>query len=173
MGSDPHEALVGRCAAGDVAALAALYDAFGAAAFGLARRMTGNAGRAEAAVEAAFADVWREAGAFDPARERVSAWMLARVHRRALDAVRGAPRPGPGSGAEPAAGAAAGDEREAARTALARLEPEERRVLELAYLDGYTMAELATLLGEPAEAVRLRLQTALANLRGLLVGAHA
>jgi RNA polymerase sigma-70 factor (ECF subfamily) len=164
---DSGEALVARCAAGDVDALGGLYDRFGAAAYGLARRMTGEDALAEAAVEAAFLDVWRQAGFFDPARGKASTWVLGLVHRRA----RGAPRRVPGD-------AAAGDrvvtgdretaEGEAARAALAQLEPDERRVLELAYLDGYTEAEIAALLGEPRASVGNRLHEALTTLRDLL-----
>lgn len=170
--SESYEALVARCAAGDVDALADLYDRFGATAYGLARRITGEEARAEAVVEAAFLDAWREARSFEPARVKVSTWLLSFVHRRALEAVRGGQRRVPVTVEErgravTAEGPAAVDA-EAVRAALAQLEPEERRVLELAYLDGYTQAEIAELLGEPRSSVTSTLHSALTTLRDLL-----
>ncbi|HKP18385.1 MAG TPA: sigma-70 family RNA polymerase sigma factor [Gaiellaceae bacterium] len=171
--SDSDPALVARCTAGDVDALGDLYDQFGGRAYALARRITGDDASAEAVVEAAFLDAWREAFSFDPARARVSAWLLGFVHRRAVDAVRGERRRTAGvaarSGAlETGEAAAAGAEGEAVRAALAQLEPEERRVLELAYFEGYTQAEIAELLGEPAASVASTLHSALMTLRHLL-----
>jgi len=169
---DSCEALVARCAGGDLVALAALYDALGAAAYGLARRVTGDDDRAAAVVEAAFLDCWRRAPSFEAEREEASAWLLRLVHRRALEAARRERAGAAGKRAAPAAAATAGaatSQRHAARAALARLEPAERQVLELAYLDGYRQSEIAALLGEPRVAVAGRLHSALARLRDLLV----
>jgi RNA polymerase sigma-70 factor (ECF subfamily) len=51
---------------------------------------------------------------------------------------------------------------------LEALEPEERRLLELAYFQGYTHGELALLLGWPLGTVKSRLRRALAKLEGKL-----
>jgi RNA polymerase sigma factor (sigma-70 family) len=169
--SDPCEALVARCAAGEVDALGGLYDQFGATAYALARRMTGEDASAEAVVEAAFLDAWRQASSFEAGHGKVSTWLLGFVHRRALDAVRGERRRTagvPAGSGRPAPGAVPAAEGDAVRAAFAQLEPEERRVLELAYFGGYTQAEIAELLGEPAASVGSTLHAGLTTLRDLL-----
>ena len=61
-GSDAElGALLTAVAAGDRAALADLYDATSAAAFGLALRLTANRAAAEEVVREAFLTVWRDA----------------------------------------------------------------------------------------------------------------
>jgi RNA polymerase sigma-70 factor (ECF subfamily) len=166
------EELVARCGRGDVAALGALYDQLGRTAYALARRITRDAKLAEEVVEQAFLDAWRGARSVEPGRGTVVSWLLAFVHRRAVDAVRDpARRARLLQGAEETPAAASVVDDDAARirrAALARLAPDERRVLELAYLDGMAQSEIAELLGEPLPLVTAKMHVALQNLRKLL-----
>ncbi|WP_253718402.1 sigma-70 family RNA polymerase sigma factor [Thermus scotoductus] len=52
--------------------------------------------------------------------------------------------------------------------ALKALSPEERKLLELAYFQGYSHSELALLLGWPLGTVKSRIRRALAKLEGKL-----
>jgi RNA polymerase sigma-70 factor (ECF subfamily) len=56
-------------------------------------------------------------------------------------------------------------ERETARQALAELSPTERRLLSLAYLQGWTAREIAEADGIPLGTVKTRLRTSLIKLR--------
>ena len=69
-------------------ALAELYGALGARAFGLAYRVVGDAAAAEDVVQEAFVAVWTQAERIDPARGCVDSLLMTIVHRRATDHVR-------------------------------------------------------------------------------------
>jgi RNA polymerase sigma-70 factor, ECF subfamily len=173
------EALVAMVARADDAALAELYDRYGALAFGLARRVLRDAGLAEDAVQEAFVAVWRTATRFTAERSSARAWILMLVHRRAVDLVRSnerrraEPLPEETDRADPAAREP--DEavwlrlqRERVTRALAQLPDQQREAIELAYFGGYTQSELADRLGEPLGTIKSRMHSGRARLRGLL-----
>ncbi|GAY12748.1 RNA polymerase sigma-70 factor [Pseudonocardia sp. N23] len=177
-GSD--EALLADVAAGLPDALGALYDRYGRRAWSLARRICGDDALAEDAVQEAFLGVWRGAAQFDPARGRMSTWLLTLVHHRAVDLVRReqsqrrrtldldeADLPD-----EPAAEETAIDAVVAGsvRDALGALPRDQREVLALAYFGGYTQREVATLTRVPLGTVKSRTFAALARLRITLAG---
>jgi RNA polymerase sigma factor (sigma-70 family) len=168
--------LLAAMAGGDEAALAALYDRFGRAAYGLAYRILRDGALAEDAVQDAFLAAWRTAAAFDPARGSASAWLLTLVHRRAVDVVRREDRrralpleDAPvTSGDATDESAEVREQRRAVQAALAQLPDDQRRALELAYYGGLSQAELAEELGVPLGTVKSRMFAALAKLRDLL-----
>jgi RNA polymerase sigma factor (sigma-70 family) len=168
--------LLAAMACGDEAALAALYDRFGRAAYGLAYRILRDGALAEDAVQDAFLAAWRTAAAFDPARGSASAWLLTLVHRRAVDVVRREDRrralpleDAPvTSGDATDESAEVREQRRAVQAALAQLPDDQRRALELAYYGGLSQAELAEELGVPLGTVKSRMFAALAKLRDLL-----
>src|SRR5919199_1709928 len=170
------EALVALVARSDNAALAALYDRFGRAAYGVALRILRDPTLAQDAVQDAFLAAWRTAAAFDPARGSASTWLMTLVHRRAVDVVRREDRrrADPLDDAPVAAGAATDEEasvREQRRTvqaALAQLTGDQREALELAYYGGLTQSELAERLGVPLGTIKSRMFAGLARLRELL-----
>jgi RNA polymerase sigma-70 factor (ECF subfamily) len=170
------EALVALVSRGDEAALDALYTRFGRVAYGLALRIVRDADLAQDAVQEAFLAAWRTAAAFDPSRGNASSWLLTLVHRRAVDVVRREQRrrADPLDDAPVASGDAPDEDawlRERRRTvqaALARLSPDQRQALELAYYGGLSQSELAERLGVPLGTVKSRMFAALARLRDLL-----
>jgi len=176
LNSLPDEALLALVARGDDDALAALYDRYGRLAYAVALRVVRDTGLAQDAVQEAFLAAWRTAASFDPARGTAATWLLTLVHRRAVDIVRREQRRRSeplGEGAQDAGGAAdddalVRDRRRAVQEALARLPPDQRRALELAYYGGLSQSELAERLGLPLGTVKSRMFAALARLRDLL-----
>src|ERR671922_2427403 len=142
------EELLEAIAAGDDAALAALYDRFGRVAYGLALRVLHDQALAEDAVQEAFLAVWRSADAYRRERAKPSTWILTVVHRRAVDLVRREQRRrGEPLEAAPEPTTAPADEdvtlrdrRAAVRAALDALPGDQRQALELAYYGGLTPA---------------------------------
>jgi RNA polymerase sigma factor (sigma-70 family) len=177
-------ALVVRCGAGDETAIGLLYDRFGRSAYALARRITGDTHLAEEVVQEAFLDAWRAAQRFEPKRASVATWLFTFVHRRAVDAVRRAavrPRtfggdvdalPEQADTIDVLASVVTEDEANRLRRAMSVLPDRERRVLELAYVEGLSQSEIAEALGEPLGTVKSRTHAALARMRGIL-GEHA
>jgi RNA polymerase sigma-70 factor (ECF subfamily) len=173
------EAVLALVARSDETALAELYDRFGRVAYGLALRILRDPSLAEDAVQEAFLAVWRTADRFLSERAKASTWVLTIVHRRAVDVVRREER----RRAEPIedephpAGEATDEEaslrerRRIVQEALAKLPPDQRQALELAYYGGLTQSELAERLGQPLGTIKSRMFAALARLRELLVDA--
>src|SRR5689334_3493085 len=172
----PDEALPALVARGDEQALAELYDRFGRVAYGVALRVLRDAALAEDAVQDGFLTAWRTAAGFDPARGKASTWLLTLVHRRAVDVVRREERRRADvlDDAPIASGDATDesveirDERRRVQAALAKLPPDQREALELAYYGGLTQTELAERLGVPLGTIKSRMFTALSRLRDLL-----
>ena len=171
------EALVALVARSDDAALAELYDRYGAPAYSLARRVLRDGGLAEVAVQDAFVAVWRGADRFVPERSKAATWIMTLVHRRAVDVVRREQRrraePLPEAepaGREPSAAEAVWLrlERENVQRALRRLPDHQRETLELAYYGGFTQSELAARLGRPLGTIKSQMHAALAHLRELV-----
>lgn len=164
---------------GDEDALAELYDRYGRVAFGLARRVLRSESLAEDAVQEGFFAAWRGAAGFSPERGSARAWLLTLVHRRAVDMVRRSVRRRESlaeaiteglleAADDVAADAALLEERRRVQAALARLQPDGRQLLELAYYGGLTQSELAARLDVPLGTIKSRTSAALRRLHTYL-----
>jgi RNA polymerase sigma-70 factor (ECF subfamily) len=160
-----------------VEAMDVLYERHSRVALGLATRMLGECEAAEDVVQEAFLALWRRAGSFDVARGSVRTWLLAIVHHRAIDRLRGRPPAAPlpdDLGADPSPtgdvwGQAAQQlDRQAIRGALAQLPSGQQQAIELAYFSDLTQAQIAGSLGLPLGTVKSRLRLGLTRLRSLL-----
>lgn len=178
--AERDRALMARVAEGDERALGELYDAHGAAAYAVAYRILGQKPDAEKAVAETFAQAWREASRFEPARGSVTAWLVTIIRTRALDAARAAGREARlGDAAEPwgAAGrrdgtpegaAPAGTRSRVVREAVAQLTVAQREAIELAFYGGLSQSEIADRLQAPPGTVKSRLRLGMQKLRETL-----
>lgn len=169
-----------RLAGGDLGALDLLYEQYGAMAFSIAYRITGDRSAAEDVVQDAFLGAWRNAGRYAGARGSVRTWLLSIVHHRAIDAIRRRrptvelPDPEavlPDTLTLPDAW---GDvelrlDREAVQVALTRISEVQREAIELAYFGGLTQTEIAERTGVPLGTVKGRLRLGLQGLRAALL----
>jgi RNA polymerase sigma-70 factor (ECF subfamily) len=171
------EAVLALVARSEEAALAEIYDRFGAVAYGLALRVLRDEALAQDAVQDAFLAVWRTATSFSAERGAARTWVLTLVHRRAVDLVRREERrrgdplesaPEPASDELTDQQAWLRFERERVQAALRRLPDQQREALELAYYGGFSQSQLAERLGEPLGTIKSRMHTGLARLRELL-----
>jgi RNA polymerase sigma-70 factor (ECF subfamily) len=170
-------------AAGDVGALDHLYERYGAMAYSIALRITGEPASAEDVVQEAFIGAWRNAPRYAAERGSVRAWILSIVHHRAIDAVRrrraatalpeaDAPLPQVLTLPDAWAEVEARLDGAAVRAALAALPETQREAIELAYFGGLTQVEIAARTGVPLGTVKSRLRLALVALR-VELGLHA
>lgn len=184
--SEEDEQLIGRLAAGDTAALDALYGRYANVVFALALRIVADRQVAEEILQEVFLRAWQRAGTYRGARGRVVPWLLGIGHNLAIDELRRrrrrpqmvAEREREGTAVEASALAAPGPEpheeawigvrRAQMETALKHLPAVQRTVIVLAYFEGYTQSEIAARLGEPLGTVKTRLRLGLHKLRDIL-----
>ena len=173
---DP-EALVPRVALGDAQAFEALYDLMGSSVYGVARRVVRDPARAEDVTQDAFLEVWRKAPSFDRSRGSARTWIMTIAHRRAVDAVRrneaqkrcdGQATFEEVSHDEPADRLLKEEEHSAVRGCLDTLTALQLEAVRLAYFNGYTYAQVATLLGKPLPTIKTRMRDGLIRLRDCL-----
>jgi RNA polymerase sigma-70 factor (ECF subfamily) len=173
-------AVIQRIAGGDRAALADLYDGTAALVHGLTIRILGDRSAAEEATADTFVQVWRQANRWDASRGGPLAWLLMLARSRAIDRLRASgPRRAEceasdeslGADADaptPEENAAVAERRRLVRGALARLAPEQRRLIELAYFEGLSHTEIAASLEQPLGTVKTRIRIGMTRLRQTL-----
>ena len=176
MGSD--RALGERFRSREEAALEETYRRFGPRLLSYLRRHVGR-DDAEDVLQQTLVDAWRSAERYDPA-QRFTGWLFTIAHRRAIDALRARRGVAVDLGALPHLVGDDGRE-QAERSAVAaevratldRLPAHERRVLELAYWEDLTQAEIAARLEVPIGTVKARAWRGTRRLGGLLRAVQA
>jgi RNA polymerase sigma-70 factor (ECF subfamily) len=175
------DALVSRVARGDSQAFDRLYDEVSASVYGLARRVVRDPSRAEDVTQEVFLEVWRKAARFDRKLGKAKTWVMTIAHRRAVDAVRRSESqkrqdhhgaPDEVSHDEPADAVIAAEEHGAVRECLDTLTDLQLESVRLAYFNGYTYGEVATLLDKPLPTIKTRMRDGLIRLRDCLEGAR-
>ncbi len=159
-------------------ALAEAYRRHGGAVFGLARRVTGDAGDAEDVAQEVFVRLWHQPERFDSVRGSLRAFLLAQAHGRAVDLVRS--RVARARREERDAWATANGGYDLQREvwdlsvadqvtrAVSSLPPDERSAIELAYFEGHTYREVAVLLAQPEGTIKSRIRNGLRRMRAAL-----
>lgn len=159
-------------------AMAEVFRRHGGAVFALARRVLGDAGRAEEIVQEVFVRLWNQPERFDPERGSLRSFLLAQAHGRAVDLLRSDTARKEREAREARAAAEAGYDlehevwdlavSERVRDAVSLLPADERRAIELAYFGGRTYREAAAELGAPEGTVKSRIRSGLKRLRAAL-----
>lgn len=159
--------------AGNDDAVRTLYARYARPIFTLGLRLLGSPEAAEELTQDVFLAAWRKAAHFDPARGRLSTWLMTIAHNLAVDRLRretGVRRPHLVL-VDEVPDVVGGEEdehvleRDAAVRALASLSEAERRLLARAYFGGLTAREIAEADGIPLGTVKTRLRTALIKVR--------
>lgn len=181
-------ALVHRIVRQDEAAFASFYRELSSRVCALALRITRDIGCAEEVVEDVFWQVWRQAPRFDPARGNASAWVLRIARSRALDALRAmgrnplrmafelqgddAARPTDSGDDDPRQRVADAQSASQIEHALAALDPLRRQLVSLAFLRGYSQAEIAEQTGLPLGTVKSHIRRALVAMKDSIEAAQ-
>jgi RNA polymerase sigma-70 factor, ECF subfamily len=174
--------LIGRIARQEQTALSELYDRYARVLYALAFKILGTAEEAEEVVLDVFHQVWRTASSYSATRGRVDTWLFVLTRSRALDRLRTMGRRERSEIAvidatqiqvrspflTPEEDALICEQRSIVLTALQQLPVEQRQVLELAYFQGMTHAEIAECTGRSLGTVKTRIRLGLSKLRQLL-----
>ncbi len=172
--------LIGRLRNRDPQGLAAAYDRYGHAAYSLFVRITHDQSAAEDLVQELFIRLWNRGREFDSSRGTLGVWILSIARNMAIDHVRSAQarfatRLRPIEHLEHLSMAANTSQPESSidrsRTVsagFADLTFNERRVLELAYFEGFSQSEIAERLKEPLGTVKSWTRSALSRMRRVI-----
>ena len=163
-------------ARGERGAVERLYDAYSPTVFAIALRVLRDRAAAEELLNDVFVEVWTHRERFDATRGSVASYLATLTRSRGIDRLRAnrrragapidertmaAPAPTP---EEPTGG----EDRQRTVAALARLTPDQRSALELAYFEGLSHSEVAARLERPLGTVKTHIRQGLIQLRDLL-----
>jgi RNA polymerase sigma-70 factor (ECF subfamily) len=163
-------------------ALSELYDRYSRLAFSLALNLVGDQATAEEITLDVFLRVWEKAGTYRPDQAKVSTWLTSITRYRAIDVLRRrgsrpeqhsvswadvSPDTMPSAdGLEEAAELSM--QRQRVRAAIAKLPPDQKQALALAYFKGYTHRQIAEALDQPLGTIKTRIRLAMQKLRQML-----
>lgn len=172
QGGPGDAVLLGRIAAGDIDAFQAFYGRYAGRVLAYARQLSRQGDAAEDVTQEVFVAVWRRAASYRPERGDVTGWLYTITRNKLVDLWR---RTGEandfGELDERLAGTAEPEDLNLSiRQALARVAPDQRRAIEMAYFGGLTYEETARRLELPLGTLKSRIRTGLKVLRSLLEG---
>jgi RNA polymerase sigma-70 factor, ECF subfamily len=181
---DDDSALVARMQRRDPKALAELYDRYGRMTYSLILRVVRDTGIAEDLVQETFLRVWNRVHGFDAQKGSIGPWLLAVARNRAIDYLRSAggrernaveyeESDHPRLYCDMEKDLLASDKARRVQSAIGRLNPNQRQVIELAYFEGLSQTEMAERMGQPLGTVKTWVRTALKNLRDELTAVPA
>lgn len=164
-------------AAGHEASLRTLYERFGALVFRNACQVLGSTSEAEDAVQDVFVQIWRTADRYDPSRSKLITWVMLISRRMLIDRLRRRMiRPQSGSLDESVGIPAPPDSATAAdpellehftkvRRRMGELPELQRDVIDLVYIKGFSLQEVAEQRDMPVGTVKSALSRGLQRLR--------
>ncbi len=165
-----------RISAGEEAAIAELYDRFGALVYKVARQVLSSRAEAEDAVQEVFVRLWQSADRFDPHRAKLVTWVMLIARRHLIDQLRrrGA-RPNqsqleqewapPAADEQPEQSMIDRDRSSALMDRITELPELQRLVIEKSYFHGFTLREISEQLDAPLGTIKSALSRGLARLR--------
>lgn len=179
MRSDPavEIEIVEKLHNSDPDGLAAAYDRYGPLAYSLLLRITRDQGVAEDLVQELFLRVWNRRQDFDAGRGTLGTWILSIARNMAIDYIRSAQARfntrlrsidqtgGLSFSYETSEPESVIDNTKAVREAFATLNDNQRKVLVLAYFEGFSQTEIAARLREPLGTVKSWMRSALGRMR--------
>ncbi|WP_433304851.1 RNA polymerase sigma factor [Actinoplanes sp. CA-030573] len=165
--------ILGWFRAGDEHALRLLYERYGAAVLHLAHASVGNRADAEDVVQATFVAAWQNREGYQPERGSLLGWLLGIARRKAADLMRSRVRQNRVADTLRQVPPERPDDRDANAVVdrlvvvdeLTTLEPDQRRVLELAFYDDLTHTQIAAVTGLALGTVKSHLRRGMARLR--------
>jgi RNA polymerase sigma-70 factor (ECF subfamily) len=157
-------------------AFAALFDHFAPRLKAYLMRAGAAPAAADDFAQDAMLTVWRKAEQFDPSRARAATWIFTIARNRRIDALRRESRPLPvpeitldsPDPERPDDLLEARQDEGRVRAALRSLKPDQIEVIQMAFFQDLTHAEVAQSLALPLGTVKSRIRNAMIKLRDLL-----
>lgn len=176
-----HSELLRRVATQDAEAFSELYDCLAGPLYSIAVYMLGNTREAEEVIQDVFVQIWNSAGAFDGNLGTPAQWTSRMTRNRCIDYMRSRQRrarledevtteteilslPEVSSARQ----SLIMDEIAQVRACVRALPEDQRQVIEMAFFQGLTHAEIANSLGEPLGTVKARIRRGMMKLKEIL-----
>ena len=174
--------LLHQIALRDQQAFARLYDRYATVLHSLCLSIVKRANDAEDVLQDCFLQIWEKAHAFDGLRGSVYTWLVAMTRNRAIDRLRSKHfqisrqrQPdfnfdmiAANDSSSPLDQASMAERAYYVRKAFTMLPAEQRKVLQMAYFEGYSQSEIAGRLQIPLGTVKTRTRQAIKKLHALL-----
>jgi RNA polymerase sigma-70 factor, ECF subfamily len=163
----------------DEAALALLYDRYKTNLFGLLFRILQNHSEAEDVLQEVFVQVWQQAKNFDAKRGKPYSWLISITHSRAIDRLRYLKSRTQTTEKlkidNPVYTCSKIEQNlifykrhKLVRTALSQLPQNQRKLILMAYFEGYSQSEITKQTGIPLGTVKTRMRLGMNSLRDTL-----
>lgn len=177
---DEERDLCDRFRAGDERALEQIYRRWSPIVFTLALRLLGDRGDAEDVTQKTFVSAWTSRASYDPAKGKISTWLVTITRRRIADTLEARRRVRElqeqlqqfAVTEESAASDIDLGDRLLLADEIDQLEPDAQRVVRLAFYDDLTHQQIATRLDMPLGTVKSHIRRSLTRLRSRLEVRH-
>ena len=159
----------------DEHAFSFLYDHYSKALFSIILQIIPQQELAEDVLQEVFVKIWQNINLYDASKGRLYTWMLNIARNQSIDRTRSKEFNNRSKTTELSEtvynnrqGAEANIDDVALKNTLSKLPDESRRLIELAYYQGYTQEEIAKILNIPLGTVKTRIRTTIIQLRKIL-----
>ena len=180
--TDPQklEALLARCAIGDQAAFANLYQSAASKLNGIAYRILNNVDSANEVLQEAFVQIWKNASEFRPDKAEPMTWMASIVRYRAYDRIKFEKRRIEGAqlqadlesfddiASHQTDGVVLCELNQQLENCLATLEVSQRKSVLMAYYYGFSREEISSQFETPVNTVKSWLRRGIERLQKCL-----
>ncbi len=167
---------------GDRNSFAQLYDRFAGVLFSVANRVLNNQEAAEDVLQDVFIQIWEKAPLYDPLRGKPLTWAVTLTRNKSIDRLRSTQRRNrlrdevekeslTFEQFDDKSSVDAVDAMEKGamvRAAIAKLSPDQRQAIELAFFSGLTQTEIAERLGEPLGTIKARIRRGMMKLKDVI-----
>ena len=177
MSGEQDEELARRLQQRDPGAMGDLYDRFGRLVYSVILSVVRDSATAEDLVQETFLRVWNRIQGFEAGRGALGPWLLAIARNRAIDHLRSTGsrmdrnsyefdvREHPSLFVDMERDVVNTDHARIIKKAIAKLNENQRKVIELAYYEGLSQTEMAERMDQPLGTVKTWVRSALKNLR--------
>lgn len=171
------QVILKRIASGDKSAVQDCLNTYGGLVWSLARRMSPNPEEAEDAVQEIFIDVWKNAARFDETQASETTFVAMIARRRLIDRLRKISRQPNVDSLEDILTEPVNSrdqdlqvcvEAKEAAAAMKNLRPEQRQILHLSIVQGFSHQEIADALKMPLGTVKTHARRGLIQVREFL-----
>lgn len=169
-----EQELIEGLVAHDEQAYGYLYDNYSKALFTVISQIISSREMAEEVLQEVFVKIWQNIDSYDPMRGRIYTWMINIARNQAIDRTRSrefsqkSRTTSLPEGIAETRGSGPGIHDVGLMRTLNSLPEESRKLLELAYFQGYTHEEIAAMTSTPLGTVKTRIRSTIIHLRKIL-----